>query len=232
MKVLIKADNQYFQTELEDIAKYLLKPREERKEENSFYFAIKFVQSCCDATKGNIEDIDDPLIFQGIEQARKIILDKSRSLAELQKKLENEVEELDYKIYQIKDKEHDNYIKANNLSGQLVKLGLFHGAEKKALKEQIEALRKPLEVPEEYSRKIEMHKAAIESYKEKLEEYDDLVRGCNWVEQELLLNGKNCKPSEKPQKAHKSRKEEKTINTKSSKKTSFKDQLKPLKSII
>lgn len=231
MNVVIKMGEQVIQTTLEDIAKYLLKPTEERNEENAFYFAIQFSRACHEATNGNLDDIDNPLIFQGLKQAREIILDKARPLAELQKNLEKEIEDLEYKIYLIKDKEHDNYMKAHELSCQLDKLGLFHGAEKKALREQIEALRKPLEVPKEYQEKIDIHNATIEKYKAKLKEYDNLVRKCNWAEQELLIKGKNYKAFEKPQKAQNSQKEEKPTNTKPTTKTSFKDQIKPLKSI-
>lgn len=231
MNGVIKMGEQVIQTTLEDIAKYLLKPTEERNEENAFYFAIQFSRACHEATNGNLDDIDNPLIFQGLKQAREIILEHSRPISEQVSKIKQNIKELEYKIWEIEDKEHDNYMKAHELSCQMDKLGLFHGAEKRELKAQIEALRKPLEVPKEYQEQIDRGKIVIESYEEKLKEYDNLVRGCNWAEQELLLKGKNCKTAEKPQKAQKSQKEEKAINTKPITKPSFKDQLKPLKSL-
>lgn len=229
MNVLLKMGEQHISMSVEDMAKYLLKPEEERNPENSFFIASNFAEVCYQALDKNFSEVDNPLIYQGLKPAREILQAKWRVYSEQRLKLENEVKELEAKIYVIEQQEHDNYMKAHDLSCQLDKLGLFHGAEKKNLKEQIQALRKPLEVPTEYTDKIKLHKSMIEEYKEIEKGYDNVVRRCNWVEQELLLKGKNCKTAEKPQKAQKSQKEEKATTTKPTTRPSFKDQIKPLK---
>lgn len=231
MKAFIELENQVGVVEGDVMARFLLKPKEERAEELSMKMAVAFAEGCHQATNGHLEEIDNPLFFQAIKNAREIILEHSRPLSEQVGKIKQNIKELEYKIWEIEDKEHDNYMKAHELSCQMDKLGLFHGAEKRELKAQIEALRKPLEVPKEYQEQIDRGKIVIESYEEKIKEYDNLVRGCNWAEQELLLKGKNCKTAEKPQKAQKSQKEEKATTTKPTTKPSFKDQLKPLKSL-
>lgn len=227
MKAFIKMqNNQVGVLEGDVMARYLLKPREERAEELSFTIAKAYAKGCSEATKGNLEEIDSPLMFQAIRKAREIIQEYQRPLAEKKQELLQENKELEYKIYMI-----ENYRKAHELSQELNKLGLFHGAEKKELKAQIEALRKPIEVPKEYQEKIELNKSMIEEYDEILHEYDNLSKGCTWAEDELYRKGKNYKPTEKPQTAQKSQKEEKATVTKPTEKPSFKDQMKPLRSI-
>ena len=126
---------------------------------------------------------------------------------------------------------HQNFLKAEELSRRLNKLGLFHGKEKKELREQIEELRKPLQVPSGYTDRIKELEAIIAANEEKLKEYDALLRGCNWANQELLLKGKTYNGSESPQKALQGAKKDRGINSSSDTLAIVRDKLKQIKSI-
>lgn len=213
------------------LAQWILKVHSEDENESLLMWVEKFSRNCYEASKSNLQDIDSPLFYNALEKAGDIIIEHVKPLEQQKKKLQEELEVFEYRVYEIEDKNHDNYMESNKLASEKQKLGIFKGAEKRALQEKIDKLRTPIEVPQELQKKIAMHKTMIEALESKIEHYSDLSKCNYWAKDTIMLKGENYRTSQKPQKAPQSQKKGKATNTSGKPKTSLRDKMKPIKGV-
>lgn len=212
----------------EELAKYLLKKT--TVDEEVIAWAVKFIEACYRQSEGNINEIDSPLFFQALEKTSDLIHEYTKPIAEQKHTLEQELNSLECQIHDIEDKNYHNRVEANNLEQKKNELGIFKATEKRALQEQIDKLRTPIEVPGEIYKNIDTHKSMIEPLDEKLKYYLDVNKRNAHARDHIMMKGKNYNATQ-PQRAENREKKEKATNSSIKHKTSFRDEMRPLKSI-
>lgn len=206
----------------EDLAKKILNIATDAADPLQQYFGresyyCSFIDTCCEAErKGAFECLDSPLIVRALEKARDEILDYLRPRsAELHKTKECAAafkEQLEFLTA-----EHNRGVtRSNNLQQELRSCHFWETARKRELREEIEELRQPLQLPEDLIEGKKQLDQKIERMHDELEKYHEAVKSAIYLLDNIIPcycpNANAQQSAQKPQKGQQEQKAESTTS--------------------
>lgn len=136
-----------------------------------------FIGGFCQLMReGAYKVADSGIIQEALNKAREDITAQCQKFNNMIDKWEEGINQTKYEQAVFSEKNHDRNMERHEKEQELHKLGLFDGAKKKELRQEIAELQ-PLEPPYDFNAKIDGFQTMIDGAKEQMKPYQNALKG-------------------------------------------------------